>query len=365
MSISPHFSHLRVLLLKGQRVAALSFRASKLKNVLFLCLREWFALVIVEKDCDEKLSLQLNTLQNKRKKKEIFRFWLNSVREKTESSVKHFQIRILRCHFREWRLLKTVCLLNMKLGAVCGVLKVYRKDAFKSWVYVWKKRRATAYAVNLLQLTFDRVTARRALLRWPGWQQYRRSEEFRMKLIERKRQRSGYMLQVIEMLNKDNEEREEEEEGRVHDGGQGLWTLKHLKIRDQLSLAERVAVEASNLVCRESQSSHQGPDGTVTLPACYAAAVTAAKCVLLSRAGTHHTSDITGDFEPSKGGVGSTLDFFLGSLRSSQSVEEHAVKELFLLLQIVLIAWSKAAKVLSSLRVKGRRLRHHATKVSV
>jgi hypothetical protein len=347
--------HLRVLLLKGQRVAALSFRENRIKNTLLLCLKEWFAVVILEKDSDEKLSLQLIISQKKRKKREILHFWLNSLQVKTESSARYFQTRILRCHFQEWRMLNRVRLMNVRLGAVCGVLRVYRKRAFQSWVSVWKKRKATGYAVHLLQLTFDRATARRALHNWPGWRQYRKSEEFRMKLFQKKRESSVCMLQVIEMLGK------EDEEGRIEGRGKGLRTDKHLKIKDPLSLAERVAFEASSLIIRESQGSRQGADQMATWSACYAAAVTAAKCALLSRAGML-TSEISGDLNASSGVV-RTLDFFLGSLRFSQSGEEQAVQELLLLLQIVMMAWSKAAKMLSSWRVKGRRLRRSANKV--
>jgi hypothetical protein len=247
----------------------------------------------------------------------------------------------------------------VRLGAVCGVMKVYRKRAFQSWVSVWKKRIATAYAVHLLQLTIDRATARRAMLNWPGWRQYRKSEEFRLKLMKKKRECSLNMLQVLEMLGK-----EEEEEGRVNKECQGLRTDKRLQAKDPLSLAERVAREASSLIIRERQDSRQRSDEmATTLSTCYAAAVTAAKCALSTRAGVH-TSEINGDLDASSPGVGRTLDFFLASLRCSQSCEEQAVKELLLLLQIVMMAWSKAAKMLSRWRLKGRRLRRSVNKVT-
>ena len=348
----------RVLLLKDQRAAALTFRAEKDRNRLFSCLKEWYALVILEKDSDEKKSMQLKISLKKRRKKVIFRIWSDSLQKKLEAPVIYFKNRILLCHFHEWRLVRTARLLTERQAAVCGFLKVHQQRAFRSWVTLLKKKRAMSYAINLLQLTIDRVTARRALLRWPGWQQYRKSEAFRKNLMQRKRERCGCMLRIIDMLDKEKEIEEEEEISK------GMRTDKHLKRKD--SLAERVALEATTLISREGSDSSPEGSQVATLSARYTAAVAAAKCALLTRAGVHHSSHISGELGISTTSkVQSSLDFFLGSLWCSQSREEQAVKELLLLLQIVLMAWSKAARMLSGWRAKGRTLRRSVNKVAL
>ena len=59
------------------------------------------------------------------------------------------------------------------------------------------------------------------------------------------------------------------------------------------------------------------------------------------------------------------LGFFIRSLRgtTSCSAEDRAVKELLLLMQIVLLAWSKVTKSSSSMRAKIRRIKHMMNKL--
>ena len=79
------------------------------------------------------------------------------------------------------------------------------------------------------------------------------------------------------------------------------------------------------------------------------------------------STDSDGEGRRGSSGMNATdhLGFFIGSLRgtTSFSAEDRAVKELLLLMQIVLLAWSKATKSSSSMRAKIRRIKHMVNKV--
>lgn len=89
-----------------------------------------------------------------------------------------------------------------------------------------------------------------------------------------------------------------------------------------------------------------------------------------SNSNSNSTSSSTDShMEGRRGSSGMTvtdhLGFFIGSLSgtTSCSAEDRAVKELLLLMQIVLLAWSKATKSSSSMRAKIRRIKHMMNKV--
>ena len=144
-------------------------------------------------------------------------------------------------------------MMRRKLGPACGLNKLYLQRGFTGWINAWKKRNKISYACHLLQNTINRFTVRKALYIWPGWREYRKSEEMKMRLLVEKRGR-GRLLGILGFAEGVRErEKKYKKEERKNTSTSALSSSPSTSFIRQkkvmLSLAERVAIEATYLIC--------------------------------------------------------------------------------------------------------------------
>ena len=436
----------RVAKKKKQREIVQSYMSQKQYNTVLNIFKEWYAISIIEKHKKERIRLNIIMRSEINKKKVFFSILQNLMERKYFNAETFYRIKMIRYYWHLWRVQRTVQILKMKRGSLFGARKVYLQRTLKCWVSALKLKRKITYAVQLLQVTMDRAQAREALLKWPGWQQYRKSEVMRKQILL-KRGIGEYEIQGVRDGENEGVEEMKGEEGKVQKDKDernryNLVNKNHNQKRNQmkkskdrliqnkrnaqtsirhpplqtnehsplplslpfslprsLSLAERLAVvvgdmhfdgveasyasalsSARNLLdVRTSNLSSRSlypmklhgnlyayNDSNFDYPSCSDDNISSnSSNSKNSKSSSSRCSDSSSSDSEDRKGNNDHLGYFIKSLRDthSSSAEDRAVKELLLLLQIVVLAWKKTAKLSSDMRAKIRRIRHMVKKV--
>jgi hypothetical protein len=402
-----------------------SYKSQREVNILLCIFKEWLSLSLIGKYKREVIAIEVQKRGEKNSTRKLF-FMLQGVAEtKVLKAGTYYRIKTMQMHWHVWREKRTIKILEKGLGSLFGMRKIYLQRSFECWIEVYRMKRRMTYAVQLLQVTVDRAKARRALGAWPGWKEYRRSEVMRKQIMlkrdmgeecgegddegdgegmeERKGDEEDSMQSQYTMQKKSQKQ-------KMNSTHTPSWKKEHspplpplpLPLSLPLSLAERLAMVVKDTLRNSSQAS-------------YSSALSSARNLLHTRtsilssrsfssmkvygdipshsesygysanpyrddsdnpsssddcnsngnSSSSNDSDTEGRIRSSGMTVTDHLGFFIGSLRgtTSCSAEDRAVKELLLLMQIVLLAWSKATKSSSSMRAKIRRIKHMVNKV--
>jgi hypothetical protein len=403
-----------------------SYKSQRELNLSLSIFKEWLSLSLIGKYKREEIAIEVQKLCERNVKRRLFSTFQSVVETKIFKAVTYYRIKTLQMYWHNWREKRTIQILEKGLGSLFGVRKIYLQRSFECWIDVFRMKRRLTNAVQLLQVTVDRAKARRALGAWPGWKEYRRSELMRKQIMMKRGIGEEYGEGGSEGEEEGMEERKGEEEDSMqcqytmqnksqkqikNSSHHPSWTKEHspqlpplpLPLSLPLSLAERLAMVVKDTLHNSSQAS-------------YSAALSSARNLLHTRTSIlrsrsfssmklyvnipsnsesygysanpyrddsdnpscidnnsnsngNSSSSTDSDSEGRRGSSGMTVTdhvgFFIGSLRgtTSCSAEDRAVKELLLLMQIVLLAWSKATKSSSSMRAKIRRIKHKVNKV--
>ena len=391
--------------MKSQESSIIEFEKTRIKNILISVFRGWKVSKIVEGMAITVKSNQIVKYFKLKKEYFIFISWYKQTRKRVEFSLNFYEKRILQITLRNWKLSNILRKLKMKLGPVCGVKKLNFRRSFQSWIEVWKKKNKFSYAFHILQCTYDRVRTRRALFRWPGWREWRKSEEF-MKLILLKKRGRGRLLSVIGLREREMDEIKEKEMEKEKSNLSSSFELIRQR-KNYLSLADRIAIECTYVICENYYDNNgvklkfnpndrklngsgngYGNESNISLPESYNASYAMAKTLLLNRTGisTNTNTDTqnrnrnndnksinhrnqnaasvrASDAVRSELNSKNQIDFLFKFLKTPSTRAEQAVKEIFLLLHLVLAGWLKAVKTLKILRIKERKLFYSHQKV--
>ena len=215
--------------------------------------RVWKIFHIVVSETLKNSSRQIQIILRKRNQFSTISSLQSVFERRRKLPSKYLETRILRISWRNLRIFRILGMMRRKLGPACGVNKLYLQRGFTGWINAWKKRNKISYACHLLQNTIDRFTVRKALNIWPGWREYRKSEEMKMRLLVEKRGR-GRLLGILGFAEGVRErEKEYKKKERKNTSTFALFTSPSISFIRQkkvmLSLAERVAIEATYLIC--------------------------------------------------------------------------------------------------------------------
>ena len=192
--------------------------SQKQYNTVLNIFKEWYAISIIEKRKKESKELEILLRSEIRKKKDFFSMLQNLIEIKYFNVETFYRVNTLRHYWHEWRVQRTVQFLKTKLGSLFGARKIYLLRTLKCWVSALKLKRKITYAVQLLQVTIDRAKAREALFKWPGWQQYRKSEVMRKQILL-KRGIGEYGIQgegVEEMKGEETDQKDKDERNQCN-----------------------------------------------------------------------------------------------------------------------------------------------------
>ena len=202
--------------------------SQKQYNTVLNIFKEWFAISIIEKEKKEKTELEILARSKIKKKKVFFSVLQNLVEKKYSNAMTFYRSNTLRYYWHVLRVQRTVQILEKNFGPLFGARKVYLQRTLKCWIRVFRLKRKMTYAVQLLQVTMDRAKAREALLKWPGWQEYRKSEVMRKQILLKR----GIGQNEIQEEGEGEGEREGVEEMK----GQGI---DHKDERSQYNLVNK------------------------------------------------------------------------------------------------------------------------------
>ena len=194
----------------------------------------------------------------------------NIYERRTKFPLKYLETRILRICWRNFKIFRILQMMRKKLGPVCGVNKLYLQRGLAAWINAWKKRNKISYACHLLQNSIDRFTVRRALYVWPGWREYRKSEEMKMRLLVEKRGR-GRLLGIVGFAEgareREKKYKREESDNISHFALSSSTSSFIRQKKERLSLAERIAIESTYLIC-DDHHKYRAIQNQNTLPLC-------------------------------------------------------------------------------------------------
>ena len=286
------------------------------KKCLKSTFRAWKISHIVIYETRKNFYMQICNRRNVRKMFFTFISWQETIEKRIKFPIKYIETRLLRISLHNLRIFGILQILKRRLGVLCGIRKVYLQRGFAGWVRAWKKRNKISSAVHLLQNAINRFLARRALHQWPGWREYRKSEAMKMKILTGKRGRER-LLGIIGFVEKERKrekeieiEKEKDREKYYMINNASNHTLPILssssssnsfikKIKQNFSLAERIAIEATYLVLENSQkhrttlheennsksNSYSGDYCGVSDPSSYGEAFSLASLLLSQRIG--------------------------------------------------------------------------------
>ena len=432
-----------------------SYMSQKQYNIVLNIFKEWCALFLIEKHKKEKIEIEI-IMRSKIKKKKVFFSILQSLVEIKYFNAKTFyRLNTLRYYWHAWRVQRTVQILEKNFGSLFGPRKIYLQRTLKCWIRVFRLKSKMTYAVQLLQVTMDRANAREALYKWPGWQEYRKSEVMRKQILlkrgigENEIQREEYGMNekegVEEMKgemmdpkdernqcnllninrNQQHNQRKKSNDRLIMNEQNAQTSTRHppshtnkrsplplplpfslpFSLPRSLSLAERLAVVVGDMRFDGSRASHSSAllsarnildvrtsilnsrrfyppklhgnlfaynDSNCDYPNCNDDNISSNSINSKSSSSSSSSCSSNSSSSDNEDRRGSNnrdgndhLGYFMKSLRDthSSSLEDRAVKELLLLLQIVLLAWKKTTKLSSDMRTKIRRIRHMVKKV--
>jgi len=303
----------------------------------------------------------------RRRESKAYLMWSVCLNRRMHVPLMYLHRRLLRISFRDWRLSRTTRLLREKLGNIRGLYKLHLQRGFKHWGGSVLKMQNVKKGIQILEMKLNRMMMKKALLHWPGWREWRRSEGMRRELLKKHRGR-GRLLGIIDILEKNGKKAKTV----LDHSSQGVPPIGE-RINQRLSLAERLAVEATYMMCQDYydlQGKRTYVEQSISsiekeLPSTYTTALCSAEGLLSKRIKSNHghlesnTLNIGQKHSKSKdqaqGGTGTQSREVQGT--GAQSREVQAVEELLLLLRLVMMAWNKTAKTITNLRNKARRIR--------